>query len=110
MTVYTRRSPWGLDTQPDGRNWRTHAPCGDEPDLWFTGRATLDQIAAHVCRRHCPVLLECQADTALTTPNAGVWAGVVWVDKDGGRQSEYQPKRLPCGSHCDRWRETKERS
>ena len=55
------RSAYGLESNQADQVWRLDAICRHEPDAWFRRGSQFWALAAHKCRRHCPVLQECGA-------------------------------------------------
>lgn len=107
MSLGLARRSHGLDT-PRDEPWETRAACALLPDLFFTGKATMDAQAVHVCQRHCPVLRQCRRSTEQDPPTGVVQAGLVWVDAHprhkGRRPTAVQPKQVGCASFCQPWR------
>ena len=104
--LLTRRSTWGMDvdrTTP----WTQQAVClGRWDDYTEQLMPTSGVIpptlarAAHNCRRHCPVLLQCllAAETPGRRPLDMVQAGLWWPG-----YAHRPPRDLPdpgCGDHC----------
>jgi hypothetical protein len=61
------------------RDWRDQALCLHlDPDFMFGARARAE--ALHICRRHCPVLNDCQAyaQALRPAPTDCVMGGVAW--------------------------------
>lgn len=98
---------WGLG-QGSGAWWHD-ATCTQTPELhladvgsggWIDPHSIAAQ-AVHICRTHCPVRAECEADTAKHPPAGMVQAGQVWVTLNVGNQpAKRQPPDIGCGHHC----------
>lgn len=69
------RSTFGLEA-PRGEDWRVHAFCAPNPDMWFD--VATRPLAMHTCRRHCPVVEQCLKDAREHPPKEGVQGGVAW--------------------------------
>lgn len=84
-------------------DWRQHATCRSNPDLFFTDSKEHNARAAHLCTTHCPVLEPCRRDAVAAKPVHCVQAGIVWVGPLAGRDGRmgaYQPKARGCGPEC----------
>lgn len=71
-----RRSTSGLDT-PRGDDWRQRALCRGRSNLFES--SAYRSFAAHICRKHCPVLDECKAWAAGTSLREITAAGEYWT-------------------------------
>ncbi len=98
------RSSYGL-TADKADPWYYRALCADRPE-WtddhiaaLSGRGEPTPGArrlAHVCG-HCPVLVQCQKETAEQRPYGGVQAGMIWPS-GGGRG--FVPRDTGHGPWC----------
>ena len=87
---------------------RVRAACELDPELWFRGLTPSDQLAAHVCRHHCPLRGACGRVAVELRPQWGVWGGVLWVrvrNRAYGQQGGHQPINIACSEQCEPWRD-----
>lgn len=62
-----------------GDDWRTHAACLNlDPNFMFGARHRSESL--HICRRHCPVLAQCEAHARRLrpAPTDCVMGGIAW--------------------------------
>lgn len=84
----------GTTAAPALDNWMRLSVCRAEPDLWFSEPSR--RLAIHICRTHCPVRDQCEADAERIPCTHGVQAGVVY--DQFGEPMEQQPK--PSNRSC----------
>lgn len=96
------RSAHGLDNGQDDPWWHRSA-CRTNPDLFLDAGEGDAARAIHICRSHCPVLAQCDADTRHRTPIGVVQAGLRWTETvTAYRQgpTATQPRPAGCGPWC----------
>jgi hypothetical protein len=76
MITKLSRSTHGFNSGPD-HYWQHRAACAGRYDLFDAETRAMQQRAAHLCRRHCPVLAECTAMATSGPRWYGVLAGMV---------------------------------
>lgn len=99
MTSYAVLRPLVAD-----RSWTVEAACrpgaGVPVDLWAADNDTARAVAVHVCRSHCPVRAECDAEAQLRagTPagyRSMVVGGVAYDRRGRASQRRTGPCRCP---------------